>query len=113
VYESSTLLARLPVLSWRGFRPIYACKRTNLEYAENPFTLGDDALKPHYGDPDLAVILEVREDEQVTVALCNRRETELDGEKYALPTDLESRCDEIGVKSDSYESAAFGFQQQY
>ncbi len=96
---------------------LYTYKHTNLEYPENPFTPGDYVIKPDYADPDLAVILEVAEDNdedrEITIAFCKHLKEEFDGEEYVPPADLSSRCEEAGIKSYSYEHSELSFEHQY
>ncbi len=96
---------------------LYTYKHTNLEYAENPFTPGDYVIKPDYDDPDLAVVLGVEEDgdadRDITIVFCKHLEEEFGEQTYVPPADLESRCDEAGIKSYSYESEELSFKPQY
>jgi len=51
---------------------LYTYKHTNMEFAENLFTLGDYVIKPDYHDPDLAVVTEMDEDdEDINIAFLN------------------------------------------
>lgn len=96
---------------------LYTYKHTNLEYAENPFTPGDYVIKPDYEDPDLAVVLEVAEDgdddRDITIVFCKHLEKEFGEQTYVPPAELESRCDEAGIKSYSYGHDELSFKPQY
>lgn len=96
---------------------LYTYKHTNLEFAENPFTPGDYVIKPDYDDPDLAVVLAVAEEDDdgrdINIAFCHHLEEEVDKNAYMPPTDLESFCDESGIKSYSYDYADLSFEHQY
>ena len=84
-----------------------------LSLQKNPFTPGDYVIKPDYDDPDLAVVLTVAEENgdnrDVNIAFCHHLEEEVDGNTYMPPSDLESFCDESGIKSYSYNYADLSF----
>ena len=93
---------------------LYTYKHTNLEFAENPFTLGDYVIKPDYHDPDLAVVTQVGEgNEEVSIAFLNQLEDESGEDVYVLPEELGAYCEEVGVKSYSYAHADLSFEHQY
>jgi len=94
---------------------LYTYKHTNLEYAENPFTPGDYVIKSDYDDPDLAVVLEVTDDEDrdITVSFHKHLEQEFGEQIDIPPADLSSRCDEAGIKSYSYKHDELNFKHQY
>lgn len=68
--------------AWRDYHPailasycddqeikLWTYKHENLAFAENPYVLGDQAIKTSHGDPDTAVVVESPEgSNDVTVA---------------------------------------------
>jgi hypothetical protein len=80
---------------------LYTYRHDNLQFAENPFTVGDYVVKPSHDDPDVAVVVE--SDEEVTVTF----ERQLGNE--VAPADLGGYCDENGVSTYSYEPSVLEF----
>jgi len=76
---------------------------------------GDYVIKPDYNDPDLAVVLEVSNDDDrdITVSFHKHLEKELGDQTDIQPADLSSRCDEAGIKSYSYKHDELSFEHQY
>jgi hypothetical protein len=48
---------------------LYTYKHTNLERAEQPFTVGDYVIKPDYDDPDLGIVVDVDAEEERNITL--------------------------------------------
>ncbi len=96
---------------------LYTYKHTNLESAANPFTLGDYVIKPDYHDPDLAVVLEVSEEggnhDEVCIAFVDHLKEHLGEDPYLLPSELTDYCDEMDIKSYTYEHGDLSFEHQY
>ncbi|WP_018258878.1 hypothetical protein [Halomicrobium katesii] len=74
---------------------LYTYKHENLQYAENPYTVGDYVIKPSHDDPDTAIVVGVDGDEvEVTF------ESQLSGE--IEPANLKSHCEGEGISTYSY-----------
>ena len=76
---------------------------------------GDYVIKPDYNDPDLAVVLEVSNDDDrdITVSFHKHLEQEFGEQIDIPPADLSSRCDEAGIISYSYKHDELNFKHQY
>ena len=85
-----------------------------MKSAGNPFTPGDYVIKPDYDDPDLAVVVDVsEEDRNISIAFLNHFEEEAEKQVYVPPAEFSSHCEEFGIKSYSYEHAELSFEHQY
>lgn len=82
---------------------LYTFKHENLEFASNPFTVGDTVIKSSHSDPNDAVIVAI-EGENVTVAF---DEKVVDSENS--PSNLKSLCEDKGIKTYSYSSSEIEF----
>ena len=95
---------------------LYTYKHKNLEYADNPFAPGDYVIKPDYEDPDLAVVVEVDEDDEdrnVTIAFLDQLEAKTDEDSSVHPAALNSFCEKAGIKTYSYHHDELRFESQY
>ena len=86
---------------------LYDYKHTSLEFADQPFTMGDYVIKPDYDDPDLAIVTSVNEDE-VTVVF--ERLIEKD---YLQPQRLEDVCEKHDISQYSFNTREMEFEPQY
>jgi len=83
---------------------LYTYKHENLQFAENPYTVGDYVIKPSHDDPDTAIVVEVDGDEvEVTF------ESQLAGEIESV--NLKSHCESEGVSTYEYGSDIIEFDE--
>jgi hypothetical protein len=89
--------------------PLYTYKHTNLEFAENPFVSGDYVIKPDYDDPDLAVVVDVAEEDDRGVSVSFLKHFD-EGEQLSIsPGELESHCEAENIKQYSYDHTELRF----
>jgi len=81
---------------------LYTYKHTNLEYADNPYIVGDRVVKNDHNDPDTAVVVE-RDGDEVSVAF----EGVFDGD--VSPSNLADHCREDDVKMYTYDTTVLEF----
>ncbi|WP_058997985.1 hypothetical protein [Haloarcula sp. CBA1127] len=74
---------------------LYTYKHENLEFAENPFTVGDYVIKSSHDDPDLAVVVEV-DGYDVTVVYEGPKGDEV------IPANLSEHCEKEGLSTYQY-----------
>ena len=88
---------------------LYTYKHTNLEYADNPFVIGDYVIKTDYDDPDTALVVDVGDgaDDERDVSVVFRHQLEADSESYIPPSELQNRCE--GLKTYSYSHGELSF----
>jgi hypothetical protein len=101
---------------WRSYHPaklasycddqdikLYTYKHTNLEYADNPYVVGDRVLKEDHDDPDPAVVVE-RDGDEVSIAF----EGQFDGD---MPdSDIADYCQDNDVKLYTYGAEELEYQ---
>ncbi|MFC6733914.1 hypothetical protein [Haladaptatus sp. DYSN1] len=83
----------------------YTYKHTNLEFAPNPYVVGDRVIKTSHDEPDVVIVVEPSED-GVAVAY----ERQFDGKSVA-PGTLQSHCDEHNISLYSYSTADVAFTE--
>ncbi|MDL0129921.1 hypothetical protein PNP59_03080 [Halobacterium salinarum] len=86
---------------------LYDYKHTSLEFADQPFTIGDYVIKPDYDDPDLAIVTSVDGDE-ITVVFEHLIEKD-----YLQPQRLEHVCENHDINQYSFDAAEMAFEPQY
>jgi len=86
---------------------LYDYKHTNLEYADQPFTVGDYVIKPDYDNPDLAVVTKVSGGE-VTIVF-----EHLLKKDYLQPQRLEDVCEKHDIDRYSFDATEMAFEPQY
>jgi hypothetical protein len=83
---------------------LYTYKHENLQFAENPYTVGDHVIKSSHDDPNPAVVVESAEtDETVTVVYEGPR-----GDEVA-PADLATHCETEGLSTYEYSHTELEF----
>jgi hypothetical protein len=94
--------------------PLYTYKHTNLEFADYPFVPGDYVIKTDYDDPDLAVVVDVSEedDRDVSVAFLKHFDEPSNEELYIPPSELGSHCETENIKQYSYDSSELRFESR-
>ncbi|SEW01111.1 hypothetical protein [Halobacterium jilantaiense] len=86
---------------------LYDYKHTNLEYADQPFTVGDYVIKPDYDNPDLAIITAVDSGE-ISVVF-----EHLLNKDYIQPQRLEDICENNNLSQYSFPAEDMAFEPQY
>lgn len=89
---------------------LYTYKPENLAFAENPYTVGDYVVNPSHDDPDLAVIIDIDDDDgTVSVVFGGPR-----GDQVA-PTRLSDHCEteNRSIYDYHYSDIAFADMQQH
>ena len=86
---------------------LYDYKHTSLEFADQPFTVGDYVIKPDYDDPDLAIVTSVDGDEMTVVF------EHLIQKDYLQPQRLEDVCEKHDISQYSFKSEEMAFEPQY
>ena len=74
---------------------LYTYKHENLQFAENPYTVGDYVIKPSHDDPDTAVVIQVNDDE---IEVMFKRQLSENIE----PANLKTYCDDSNVSTYRY-----------
>jgi hypothetical protein len=83
---------------------LYTYKHENLQFAENPYTIGDYVIKSSHNDPNLAVVVDIEnEDDRVTVVYEGPR-----GDDVA-PANLATYCDSEGLSTYEYAHSELAF----
>lgn len=82
---------------------LYTYKHENLQFAENPYTVGDHVVKTSHDDPSMAVVIENDDNGRVTVVYEGPR-----GDEVA-PTDLAGYCDSEGLSTYEYSYSELEF----
>ena len=88
---------------------LYTYKHTNLEYADNPFVIGDYVIKTDYDDPDTALVVNVGDDsnDERNVSVVFRHQLDPDSEAYISPSELQGRCEDLKTYSYSHSELSF------
>jgi len=89
---------------------LYTYKHENLQFAENPFTVGDYVIKSSHDDPNLAVVVSTdREKETVTVVYEGPRGDEI------TPEHLAAHCEDEDLSTYEYphEDVEFADTETY
>ncbi len=88
---------------------LYTYKHTNLEYADNPFVIGDYVIKTDYDDPDTALVVNVGDDsnDERNVSVVFRHQLDPDSEAYIPPSELQGRCEDLKTYSYSHSELSF------
>jgi hypothetical protein len=83
---------------------LYTFKHTNLQFVENPYVTGDYVIKSSHDNPNLAVVIDVSEqDDIVTVVYEGPRGDEVQ------PADLQDHCESEDVSTYEYPPEALEF----
>lgn len=83
---------------------LYTYKHENLQFAENPYVVGDYVVKSSHDDPNLAVVVEsTAADDSVTVVYEGPRGTDV------APTDLADYCESEGLSTYEYPHTDVAF----
>lgn len=86
---------------------IYTYKHTNLEFAANPYTVGDSVVKVDHDDPDVAIVVRRFENGNTTdVSVAFSGQIDRDD---LVPSEYETYCDENQIKLYSYEAEELEF----
>jgi len=87
---------------------LYTYKHENLQFAENPYTVGDYVVKPSHDDPNLAVVIDVdREEDAVRVVYEGPRGDEVP------PEELAAHCEAEGLTTYEYACAEIDFADMH
>ena len=105
---------------WRGYHPailasycddqdikLWTYKHQNLEYATNPYVIGDRVIKTSHDDPNTAVVVESGNgegEEVVTVAFLGDFD-----DHDVWPSKLADYCQKNGIKCYTYEYPELAF----
>ena len=90
---------------------LYTYKHTNLEYAENPYVVGDYVFKTEYDDPDTAVVMAVTDDADVEwnvdVVFRKHIDTSEKDSDYISPSELSTLTGELKQYSYAHDALSF------